>query len=153
MGRLVFMKVDEVRTWGVIGMVITDQGAAPLRSPFEDIAAVYRKVEEQRWTWREFFQLVKAVDEISDAVDKHRHTQLRDTPAVRAVGRRTDQSSRCVGRLYYQGVSMIKLGGTTKSGRKFVLLGLRRDEHRAVAREETTRRARCRDWFCPSSRP
>ena len=39
------MKVDEVRKWGVIGMVITDQGAAPLRSPFEDIAAVYRKVE------------------------------------------------------------------------------------------------------------
>ena len=40
------MVVDEVRTWGVIGMVITHEGAAPLRVPTKEIAAVYRKVEE-----------------------------------------------------------------------------------------------------------
>jgi hypothetical protein len=38
------MIVEEVRSWGVIGVIPTPQGEAPLRVKFDDITAVWRPV-------------------------------------------------------------------------------------------------------------
>lgn len=37
--------VEEVRAWGVIGDIYTPAGNAPYRANFNEIVAVYRKVE------------------------------------------------------------------------------------------------------------
>jgi hypothetical protein len=42
------MTVEEVRQWGVIGVVaVPGQSEAPLRVSFSEIAAVYREVQEK----------------------------------------------------------------------------------------------------------
>ena len=40
-----FLLVEEVRAWGVIGIVRLAQGDAPLRASWNCINGVYRKVE------------------------------------------------------------------------------------------------------------
>ena len=38
------LTIEEVRSWGVIGAIVTHIGTAPLRVAAADIVAVYRKV-------------------------------------------------------------------------------------------------------------